>query len=72
MSRIAQDLDETLRRLDLQSAQRLERVVRELLVQAEPPATGQDAGGSLADLAAHAEPMGVLTNAEIDRAIYGG
>ncbi len=33
----------------------------------------EDVGGpSLVELADHAEPMGSLTNAEIDRAIYGG
>ena len=70
MSCIAQDLDDTLRRIDPQAAKRVERLVREILALAESPATGE--GRSLLDLAAHAEPMGVLTNAEIDQAIYGG
>ena len=35
-------------------------------------APAPDGDAQLLDLAAHAEPMGALTNAEIDQAIYGG
>ena len=72
MSSIAQELDETLRRIDPQAAQRIERLVREILILAAPPDVGRDGSPSLLDLADHAEPMGTLTNAEIDQAIYGG
>lgn len=72
MSRIAQDLDETLRRIDPHAAIRVERLVREILVLAEPPLAAESNGLSLLELAGYAEPMGVMTNAEIDQAIYGG
>ena len=72
MSSIAQELDETLRLIDPQAAQRVERLVREILVLVKPSNAREDAGPSLLDLADRAEPMGVLTNAEIDQAIYGG
>jgi hypothetical protein len=69
---IAQELDATLRRIDAHSAQRIERLVREILVLAELPCVDDESGPSLLELSDHSEPMGVLTNAEIDRAIYGG
>ena len=72
MSSIAQALDETLQRIDPQAAQRIERLVCEILVLAEPYGVKESGGSSLLELADHAEPMGVLTSAEIDQAIYGG
>ena len=71
MSSLAQELDETLRRIDPQAAQRVEHLVREILALADPPIAEKGNGASLLKLADHAEPMGDLTNDEIDQAIYG-
>ena len=78
MSGIARELDETLRRIDPRAAERITHLVREILLLAE---VGHDTSGLsksgqpgevwMLDLAASAEPMDVLTNAEIDQAIYG-
>ncbi len=78
MSAIAQELDETLRRIDPGAAERVTRLVRGILLLVEGrngingcTAPEQDEETLLLNLAAHAEPMGVLTNAEIDLAVYG-
>lgn len=75
MSTLAQELDEHLQRLDPATAGHVERLVREVLALTKPiaqPATvthGEEEG--LHQLARLAEPLGTLTNAEIDRAVYG-
>ena len=75
MSTLAEQLDARLQQLDPQTAAHVERVVREVLALTDPaiqdsmPARSPQ-GTGLADLAAFAEPMGRLTNAEIDRAVY--
>ena len=76
MSTLASELDERLQNLDAKTAAHVERVVREVLALTEatrPPAKPADAkaASALLDLADLAEPMGALTNEEIDRAIYG-
>ena len=78
MSSIAQELDATLQRIDPQAAQRVTRLVREILLLAEARGQKNDSGGPeqggerhLLDLAEHAEPMGALNNSEIDQAMYG-
>ncbi len=77
MSGIAQELDETLRRIDPRAAARVTRLVRDILLaeaHADSPAPAgpvPDSADSLLELAALAEPMGRLTNEEIDLAIYG-
>lgn len=68
--------EERLQNLDAKTAAHVERVVREVLALTETPrlpTTPADAKavGSLLELAAIAEPMGALTNDDIDRAIYG-
>ena len=76
MSTLARELDERLQSLDPQTAARVERLVREVLALTEtarpaPFSADPKNTGSLRELAALAEPMGALTNEEIDRAIYG-
>lgn len=78
MSGIARELDETLQRIDPSAAERVTHLVREILLLAETqgvpnkPVRNELAKATrLLDLATHAEPMGTLTNAEIDEAIYG-
>ena len=73
MSTLAEQLDERLQRLDPQTAAHVERVVREVLALTEPVAQGRsgEPGPGLDALASLAEPMGRLTNADIDRAVYG-
>ena len=78
MSGIAQELDAALQRIDPREAERITRLVRGILLLAETPAEPEAAGLSspaaeeqLLGLAAYAEPMGVLTNSEIDQALYG-
>ena len=75
MSIVAEQLDERLRELDPQTAARVERMVREILAITDPAAMekreASRRGTPLASLADHAEPMGVLTNADIDCAVYG-
>ena len=77
MSTLAEQLDARLQQLDPRTAAHVEQVVREILALTEPAT--QDVsplrspqGTGLAELATFAEPMGTLTNAEIDRAVYGG
>ena len=78
MSIVAEQLDERLRQLDPQTAAHVERLVREVLALTQPPSQGTaprlpaDRTPTLAALAAIAEPMGAMTNEEIDRAVYGG
>jgi len=77
MSIVAEQLDERLRQLDPQAAAHLERLVRELLALTQPSSHGTAPGSSeertstMAAIAAIAEPMGTMTNEDIDRAVYG-
>jgi hypothetical protein len=77
MSIVAEQLDERLRQLDPQTAARVERMVREILASTDPNASSNrvpdgHAITPIASLAGYAEPMGTMTNEEIDRAVYGG
>ena len=76
MSIVAEQLDQRLRQLDPQTAARVERMVREILAITDPipSSNGTPAGHTsapLASLAGYAEPMGTMTNEEIDRAVSG-
>lgn len=74
MSILAAELDERLQQLDPRTAAHVEQLIREALALTEmAPASsprGTSANGLLA-LADAAEPMGVLSNREIDACIYG-
>ncbi len=77
MSIVAEQLDQRLRQLDPQTAARVERMVREILAITAPIASSKGAPAAhssppLSSLAGYAEPMGAMTNEEIDRAVYGG
>ena len=77
MSIVAEQLDQRLRQLDPQTAARVERMVREILAITAPIAWSKGAPAAhssapLSSLAGYAEPMGAMTNEEIDRAVYGG
>lgn len=75
MSILAQEVDELLRKLDPERAQQLESAIRGALARASVAEADLRSAGFETDgldaLAAYAEPMGPLTNEEIDRAIYG-
>jgi hypothetical protein len=74
MSILAAELDERLQQLDPRTAAHVERLIREALALTEsvpaPPDGGRSATGLMA-LAEAAEPMGVLSNREIDACVYG-
>ena len=75
MSTLAEELDAHLQKLDPRTAQHVERLVRDVFALTEPagnlgaPLANDNDG--LLGLAAVAEPMGAMTNAEIDQAVYG-
>ncbi len=75
MSTLAEELDAYLQRLDPRTAQRVERLVRDVFALTEPAgnadAPRMDDCEGLLRLAAVAEPMGAMTNAEMDQAVYG-
>jgi hypothetical protein len=78
MSKLAQELDERLQHLDPETAAHVERLVREALALTRPPSPGTTAQPAatagtptLEVLASIAEPMGPMTDEEMDRAIYG-
>ncbi|HEV7401673.1 MAG TPA: hypothetical protein VGO11_02060 [Chthoniobacteraceae bacterium] len=76
MSSLARELDEYLQSLDPERAQHVEAAIRGLMAmtKAQPPLDLDvpiDESDGLDSLAAFAEPMGPMTNEEIDRAIYG-
>ena len=75
MSTLAEELDEHLRKLDDRTALHVERLVREIVALTTPPRDParpqRENSAGLLELAALAEPMGAMTNAEIDEAIYG-
>jgi hypothetical protein len=73
MSAIAKELDDYLHSLDPLAARKVEEAVRDLISHAaaeKKPLEAESKRGMLA-LADFAESMGGMTNAEIDRAIYG-
>lgn len=75
MSTLAEELDAHLQKLDPRTAQRVERLVRDVFALTEPAGhagvPAENDGGGLMWLAAIAEPMGAMTNTEIDQAVYG-
>jgi len=74
MSTLAKELDERLQNLDPRTAEHVERLVREVLALTEATASTRqvaDEFDGLLRLAEAAEPLGAMTNAEIDGAIYG-
>ncbi len=75
MSTLAEELDAHLQRLDPRTAQHVERLVRDVFALTEPgpnaDAPWVDDHEGLLPLAAVAEPMGAMTNAEMDQAVYG-
>jgi hypothetical protein len=75
MSILAQEVDELLQKLEPERAQQLEAAIRGALALASVPEADLRSAGFATDgldaLTAYAEPMGPLTNEEIDRAIYG-
>lgn len=75
MSTLAEELDAHLQRLDPRTAQHVERLVRDVFALTEPAGNAatprMDDREGLLRLAAVAEPMGAMTNAEIDQAVYG-
>ncbi len=73
MSILAAELDERLQQLDSRTAAHVEQLIREVLALTEvAPASEKDgmSAEGLLSLAAAAEPMGVLSNREIDACIY--
>lgn len=75
MSSLAKELDERLRKLDPRTAEHVERLVREVLALTEVTdgtnSKMADNDDGLLRLAEAAEPLGAMTNAEIDRVVYG-
>jgi|GEM_PF-5328597 len=74
MSHLASELDQRLHQLDPRTAAHVERVIREVLALTESVPVAVDGGTSpegLLTLADAAEPMGVLSNREIDASVYG-
>lgn len=74
MSILARELEQRLHELDPRTADHVERLIREVLALTEASPAVVEGGTSpegLLRLADAAEPMGVLSNREIDADIYG-
>lgn len=74
MSILAAELDQRLQQLDPRTAAHVEQLIREVLALTETApvtAEGGTSAAGLLGLADAAEPMGVLSNVQIDACVYG-